>query len=348
MTDLDTRTDQILADPLGAVRAGADPIGYVGFDIPEDLLAATGRPFAHLPWQAGIATPRADRWFESSFEPFAKSIVEQWVEGAFDLFGEVLFSRGNDNAQRLYYYLDELQRRGAIGGPKPLILDVATIPRRSSADRSAVAIRMLADRLSLDDSRLAEGIAIANRRRASFARLAAERTGSGIRYERIARASLFAPIDDCIAAPASPTSGRRVLLAGSSPPDERLHRGIEAAGWTVAGEAYHRALDRLGPPVPETGDPVAAIAANLHAGHASRRGFADHAAMIVGKAAQARADAVILWLIEEEESIVWHVPAQRAALAAAGVPCLALTRRRWDGEDGAIDEMNGWLREIEG
>jgi hypothetical protein len=347
MTDLDMRVDQILADPLATARAGDNPLGYVGFDLPEDLLAATGRPFAHLPWQVGAPTPRADRFLESSFEPFAKSIVEQWAEGAFDSFGEVLFSRGNDNAQRLYYYLDELQRRGEISGPKPLILDIATIQRQSSADHCVTALRRLADQLSLDEAMLAEGIAITNRRRGFFTELADERTGSGVRYERIARASLFAPLEGTDVGPVAARTGKRLLLGGSAPPDERLHRGIEASGWTIVGETYFRALDRLGAPISQQGDPVAAIAAHLHTGHASRRNFADHAASLAAAAKRARADAVVLWLIEEEESIVWHVPAQRTALAAAGIPVLALTRRRWDGEDGVAEEIGDWLREIE-
>jgi len=346
MTDLDTLVDQILLDPLATARAGAHPLGYVGYDVPEDLLAATGRPFAHLPWLVGRDTPRADRWLESSFEPFAKSIVEQWAEGAFDFLSEVVFSRGNDNVQRLYYYLTELQRRGEIGGPKPLILDVATIPRSSSADHSASAVRSLARQLLLDDAKLANGIAVANRRRAFFARLDRERAGSGGRYERIARAALFAPLEDATVADTTPATGKRVLLAGSAPPDERLHEATEASGWIVAGEAYRRGLDRLGTPVEEGGDPAKAIARHLQAGRGSRRGFTDNAADLVSRARQARADAVILWLIEQEESIVWHVPAQRAALEAAGIPALVLTRRSWDCEDGVADDIRSWSQEI--
>src|SRR5690606_10628902 len=66
--------DGLLADPLAASRGG---IGFVGPDVPVDVLLASGRPFGHLPWRAtgaigaigatgatgaAGATPWADRW----------------------------------------------------------------------------------------------------------------------------------------------------------------------------------------------------------------------------------------------------------------------------------------------
>src|SRR5690606_38530408 len=115
--------------PLAASRGG---IGFVGPDVPVDVLLASGRPFGHLPWRAtgaigaigatgatgaAGATPWADRWLESSFPFWARSILEQWHDGAFDALDTVIFSRADDASQRLYYYVAELKRRGKRGGP---------------------------------------------------------------------------------------------------------------------------------------------------------------------------------------------------------------------------------------
>ncbi|HEU4652163.1 MAG TPA: hypothetical protein VFS49_12190, partial [Croceibacterium sp.] len=57
------------------------------------------------------------------------------------------------------------------------------------------------------------------------------------------------------------------------------------------------------------------------------------------------AAAVVLWQIEEDEAQAWHLPVQRAALAAAGVPSLVMTRRDWLARDGVADEIVAFLQE---
>lgn len=348
MTELDTLVDRILADPLAPARAAPSAIGYVGFDVPEDLLAASGRFAAHLPWDADQLTPTADKWLESGFAPWTRSILEQWAAGRFDFMQQVIFSRGEDSAQRLYYYVSELQRRGIIGGPEPLIFDIARIHRDSSIAHSTLAVRKLADRLSVTEADLRRGVEIANRRRSFFEDLANKRRGNGRRYERIARAALFAPLEAAVPNENDdqPSAVGRVLLAGTAPPDDRLHTAIEATGWQVSGEAHERPLDRLGRPIDIGTDPFDAIAHQARSACFNSRSFADPAGGLVDAARRANADTVILWLIEQEESIVWHIPPQVAAMKQAGIPMLVLTRRRWDGNDGLAVEVGAWLATV--
>lgn len=347
MIDLDALVARTLADPLAAARAAPRAIGYVGLDIPEDLLAASGRHAAHLPWDADRPTPQADQWLESGFAPWARSILQQWSEGRFDFIEQVIFSRGEDSAQRLYYYVTELQRRGLIGGPEPLIFDVARIRRDSSTAHSIAATRKLADRLGIAAADLLRGIGIANRRRALFDAIARARGGSGLRFEHIARAALFAPLEEAVPGPCQdvPAAGR-VLLAGTAPPDDRIHTAIEATGWHVCGEAHERTLGRLGSIVMPGHDPFDAVGRQVRATCFNARSFADPAAALVDAAQRARADAVILWLIEQEESIVWHIPPQVAAMAKQGIPMLVLTRRRWDGKDNVAADIAAWLDRV--
>ena len=72
-----------LEAPLGS-SGGSDAVGFVGPDVPIEVLLASGRPFGHLPWHATDTTPWADRWLESSFPYWARSILEQWHAGVFD------------------------------------------------------------------------------------------------------------------------------------------------------------------------------------------------------------------------------------------------------------------------
>ena len=57
--------DTLLRDPLRGITAAEGATGFVGADVPLELLLATQRPFGHLPWQTERQWPWAARWLES-------------------------------------------------------------------------------------------------------------------------------------------------------------------------------------------------------------------------------------------------------------------------------------------
>ena len=84
-------------------------IATLGPCLPIDLFAATGRFAGPLQWETHGHAARAENWLEDRFPRWACSILEGWAEGQFDDHEMVVFSRGEDVAQRLYYYVCELQ-----------------------------------------------------------------------------------------------------------------------------------------------------------------------------------------------------------------------------------------------
>jgi hypothetical protein len=288
-------------------------IASLGPCLPVDLLEATGRHAGQLSWVLGQPTPRADRWLESKFPVWSRSILEQWASGRFDELEMVVFSRGDDVVQRVYYYLCELQRRGLVAGPQPVIFDVAQIPRATSEAHSIAAVRDLAARLGLDDAALEASIARTNARRAAST-----------------------PARDGRAA---------CLLAGTPPPHPLLHEAISAGGFVPVGETLVEAWSDPGPRVAEaSGDPAAMIGRQIHARRNDRRGFLDAASAIAQSAQASNATAAVLWYSEEDEARVWRLPAVRDALEALGLPLLVLTRRDEAAADCAPDEICSFLK----
>lgn len=286
-------------------------IATVGPDIPQDLLEATGRYAGPLGWTIDRDFPRAEQWMESKFPLWAKSILEDWAAGAFDHLETVVFSRSDDSAQRLYYYVCELQRTGLVRGPEAILFDVARIARETSAAKTVASVRALAERLGVNDDALEQAIFDCNRRR-----------------------------DPAV----TETDGKVCLLAGTAPPDDRLHATIVATGWQAAGDTLPAVWRRLGPPVAEgTGDPAAAIGAQLHEDRVGPRGWFDRGAALLGEVRAANAERVVLWYAEEDEAEVWHLPERRRALAEAGIPALVLTRRSWRDDDGVAAEIAEFL-----
>ena len=278
-----------------------------GPDIPAEVLAASGRAAPPLVLDIDKPTPQADRWLESKFPRWTRALLEDWATGALDHLEGVIFSRADDSSQRLYYYACELQRLGQIGGPRPLLFDMAKIGRATSEEQTAAAVRRLCDALGV-----------------GAGALAAVQTPPAARVAAAGRA-------------------RTCLLDGSLPVDRRIHAMIEAAGWLAAGptltEAWHGPVEALG----VTDDPFLAVARRLRARNDGPRGFRDEGAAVVHSVREAGAAAVVLWFVEEEEALVWTLPARRAALEAAGTPALVLTRRDARGNDGAAAEIREWL-----
>jgi hypothetical protein len=286
-------------------------IATVGPCLPYDLLEATGRNAGPLSWHLDRPTARADEWLESKFPGWARSILEDWAEGRFDQHSSVVFSRADDAAQRLYYYVCELQRRGLIGGPKALILDVAKIPRPSSEAHTIEAVRRLARELGLDDEALDAGIAAANRKR---------ETG------------------------VPPQEGPACLLVGTPPPQRLLHEAIDGAGFAPVGRTLAEVWADPGPAVEEgSGDPAVAIGRQVHRRSDDRRGFGNVAGSAVDLALDCAAQAAVLWYGEEDEVRVWSLPQVRDALSQAGLPLLVMTRRDEAARDGAPDEIRQFL-----
>jgi hypothetical protein len=339
----------VLGAPLAGLRDGG--IGFVGADVPIDLLLASGRAFGHLPWNASDATPFADQWLESGFPGWSRSILQQWHDRAFDGLHAVVFSRTDDASQRLYYYVRELQQRGLLKGPRALILDLALVPRPASFDHSAAAVATLSQQLGVDDAALRGGVERADVLRLKLQHLQQRRGEDGVFFERLARAMLWSdPTQwiDSVSLPVPATSGaRRVLLAGSVPPDERLHRAVQSAGASVVAETHVHAIGRLGLPLASAeSTPARHVARQLIAHATGPRAFVDRAAWIVQQARGARAEAVILWLTREDEGLAWHVPALRSALQAADLPALVLPAAGWRAGDGVPERIGDFCREV--
>lgn len=294
-------------------------IAYAGPNLPHDLFEATGRNAGPLGWNVDRAMPAADRWLESKFAPWTRSVVQDWADGALDHLEAVVFSRADDSAQRLYYYLCELRRAGSIKGPEPLMLDIAKIARESSVARTEAALRKLGERLGVDSASLSAAIARGN---------AARRDAAPIEP-----ASLSASLSVC-------------LIAGSPLPDNRLHRMVAKAGWSATGRTLSDEWADRGPEVAEAEAPFAALARQISARHLDTRGFYNRAEAVAQQARDVGAKAAVLWLIEEDDTTVWHLPAMRDALEGAGVPVLVATRRDWSCRDGIGAEIAAFLEGI--
>ncbi len=360
MNALERLVDEALREPLASARArtgdGGRAIGYVGGDVPVELIAAANAFALRLPSFADREGSAAGRYLESRFAPDIRSVAEQYLQGEFDFLDAIVLSRADDSAQRLYYYLSELRRQQLVRGPTPLIFDLTKIPRETSRAHSRAATARLAAELGTNAQNLPPAIERRNRRRSLCAALAGLRLAAnsvrGSVAERIARAADRCDADrydaafaDCVSSLETVAAGPRLVLIGSVPPDERLHAAVEAAGGNIVAEwGEHIPGGAQDSPIAAAGS-LDAVADHYYSRPAGLRAFVDRAAAVKDLAQAARADGAIIWLVEQEEALIWDVPAQLSALSAAAVPVLSLARRRWDGAD-ALAEVSAFTRAL--
>jgi benzoyl-CoA reductase/2-hydroxyglutaryl-CoA dehydratase subunit BcrC/BadD/HgdB len=349
-----------MAQAHAAKRSGGRVIGFVGADIPVELIYAADAFALALQACAHTATVGADTYLESSFSPIERSIAAQWLQGEFDFLDAVIFSRASDSSQRLYYYLCELQRRRSTKGPTPLLYDLAKIDRVSSIAHTYEATCLLAVLLRSEPKRLGTSIERRNRRRQLLSQLQQLRQAplvpSGALIDRTLRAcdrcdpeEFDQALHQWLLQPSTITSGARLLLSGSAPADARLHETVESAGGVIVAEAGDHTPERLGFPISlASADPLEALATHYHALPYGPRAFFDRTERLHDLLNTYHVDAVICWLLEEEEALGWELPQQQRLLSRASVPVLSLTRRRWDMMDDALAAVREFTTKLTG
>jgi len=363
MTALDLLIDATLRDPFGAARThartGRRVIGYVGADVPVELIIAAGAFPLRVPGLPQTDVAAVDEYLESSFTADVRSIAAQYLRGDLDFLDAVILPRSNDSAQRLYYYLCEMRSRGLTAGPTPLIFDLAKIPRESSRVHTRWATSRLAEELGVELEALPGAVERRNRRRNLLTRCSDMRIPEpglcGSAVDRIFRTADLCEAESfdtaltlwLTAAPAS-AGGPRVVLAGSSPPDDRLHRSVESAGGNIVAEfGDHAASAAVLQLLPGAGF-LEAIADHYQSSDAGPRAFIDSSSAIEGLVKSVKANGVIVWLTEQEDALNWRLPGEMSVLRRSGIPTLLLTRRRWDGTDGAAGEIIEFINTLKG
>lgn len=342
-----------LRAPLDAARIeharGRRVIGYIGDDAPVELILAADALPVRLAGNPQ-ATPMADRYLERSFGPAYRSILEQWLQGAFDFLEAIVFPRSNDSAQRLYYYVCELRRRGIHEGPRALIYDLARVDRDTSVEHTRAATHALAselgtsmDRLDTALARLRERVSLlrelTSMRRAPLALAGSDALRTWRSLQLDWTEDFEAAARGWAASAQRRAYSRRLLFAGSTPPDERFHIAAESVDCNIVDEMFDEAPANSVARWTAASPSLDAIAMSYRSSCTTAVSWLQTPDMLVERARSVGAHGVVLWLIEQDEGIVWEVPRQLERLRRAGIPVLSLTRQAWDADAACLDAV---------
>jgi len=354
-----------LGDPLHAARSRR-AMGYMGWDVPVELLLAADAVPVQLNALAHSGdTVLADGFLEASFSTQSRIVADRWLAGDLDGLDAVIFSRSDDSAQRLYYYLCELQRMGECKGPKPLLYDLARIRREASVAHTIESTRALAVAVGADESRLMAELERVVAREKLLGQFATLRMGDGVplgceayRIVRGARTEWSAEFDESLrqwlSRPTTVEPRKRVLLVGSVPSDDHVHRTIESDGVVVVGE-INEATSMASIPTPAVTPGQVSVAGNVVETIARRcydrtnaiGALLQSPADLVEVARKLRADGVIIWMLATDTGLAWEAPRMERALREAKLPALMLASQPQTLSPDALTQIAQFKRALE-
>ena len=322
-------------------------IGYVGHDVPVELILAANALPSALRGRVGVPTANADRYLEPTFSPASRSIAEQWLEGELDDFDAVVFSRSDDSAQRLYYYLCELQRRDLCGGPRPLMYDIASADRESSFSHTVAATRQLALQLGTSEQSLPSAIQrVTVRTDLLIEALQSTQSGRPARGSFIQRRVQAAygdwspgfdqTLEDSQDPLPARTDATPLMLIGSAPGDERLHEAAERAGANIIA-TLNASTPYCTSAAENNSDAFEQIAHRCRA-H-PWRSMLQSPETFCARATELQVAGVILWVLAEDTGLSWVNPRLERALREHGIPVLSLTMQQWNTPAATLDAI---------
>ncbi|RNL87612.1 2-hydroxyacyl-CoA dehydratase family protein [Halostreptopolyspora alba] len=338
------------ADRTAAARewraSGRPVIGYVGADVPVELLTAVGALPVRLAGVPGADTTAGDRYLGHGVDLAARSVLTRLVNGDYGPLDGLVVSRDCEASARLFYAVRELRRvEPAMALPPAHLVDVLHLPHRSTTRyvRAKVAqmratVETWAGR-TITRTEFAEAIETHDRLRELLSEISQLR---GRRPARLRGTTVLAAVAATTTLPAhravelleevrahadalpGADEGVRVFVTGSGHDTTDVYAALEEAGLLVVGEdhdwgdlGHHR---RVGEPT----ELALAERYQRNGPSAPRASIQRRAAHTAAAARASGAEALLSYVRDHDDGPLWDFPEQRAA---AGLPAVMVERQ---------------------
>lgn len=328
--------------------SGGQVVGYLGADVPEELLSAAGFFPLRITGDPTRDTPLAHQYVPRTFNPLVRSIFNRLLDGTYAFLDHLIIANSAEALVRVFVYLREVKRVEARAG----IHDVyffeflhtrfhkSMVYNRERLCELKKQLEQWSGKPFTDDA-LRDAIVECNENRKllqEIARLRIESRISGVdalaiigssmwmqktEHNRLLR-ELLNHADQLV-----PRSGVRLFVEGSQLDHTWFYDIVESCNATIVAEDNdwgNRAFDTL---VDETTAPLDAIADRhfFKAPSSSKSTVQDRVEYCVRQAIEAKADGVIFFLLAGEDPPAWDYPEQRNALEARGIRTVCLDQQ---------------------
>lgn len=302
--------------------SGGTVVGYVGADVPRELVEAAGHFALRLAAVDGVDSRQADRVLGPGVDEATRLVLAGLLAGAYPIDRLVLCHDG-DHTVRLYAALRAL----ALPGLDLWFLDLLHEPRASTEAYDRARLAELAAWLG-EIAGLQDAIVVANKARTLGEELEVRR-----RAGEVAGADALALLGAGTALPGEryagllgqalgelvprPAPARSVLLLGSVHDGDEVYAAIDELGATVVAETHDLGQSLIAGRVDEAAEPLDALVRHYRPRPRWR---------------PAAAEVQIAWLRSGDESWAWRLPAEQRRL---DVPVTVLSSRPYRLDDAS-------------
>lgn len=307
-------------------------VGYVGADVPVELITAAGLRPLRLTGKPDEDSTLGERYLGRGVDPVARSVLTRILTEDYGPLEALVVSRDCEASLRLFYALRELHRvEPALGLPPVHLVDVLHLPHRTTTRYVHAKIAQLREWLGrwqpIGDDDLAAAITAHDTLRRSLGRVAALRRAnrlSGTRFLEVVAATTTLPVAEAIALvedvlAAEPVEGVRLYLTGSSHDDPAVYRTLERNGFLVVGED-HDWGEPLFARTCAAPTELALAERYQHNGPAAPRASIGQRAAHTAAAARAcDAEVLLSYARVHDDAPPWDFPEQRAAAGLRAV-----------------------------
>jgi benzoyl-CoA reductase/2-hydroxyglutaryl-CoA dehydratase subunit BcrC/BadD/HgdB len=327
-----------------ALHAGIPVVGYIGADVPVELITAVGALPLRLAEDATMSSQAGTVYLGDGIDEAARNVLSALLVNQYpcDL---LLVSHDCDASTRLFYAVRELRRLGVAPQlPEVHVVDVLHLAHHASESYTAFRLTEIARLLErwigrpLASSALADAIrrhnddrrllrAVNDLRQSDRPRLSGTDVlavvGAGTAMPVDAhRAELREILENAVDMPTA--SGARAFLTGSSHGTARVYHALEERGLLVAGEDHDWGEPLFLTDVP--GTDIDALAEYYHYRRApsSKSSPATRAAQTLAGIDRSSARLLVSYVRRADPAPSWDVVAQSQVARTRGVATFQL------------------------
>lgn len=324
-------------------------VGYVGGDVPVELLTAAGVLPVRLAGAPEHDTTVGDRYLGRGVDPAARSVLSRLLHDEYGQLDGILVSRDCEASARLFYALRELRRvEPTLTLPPVHLVDVLHLPQHTTTRYVLAKLSELRATVetwsgrAVTDVDLADAITTHDHLRERLTELAELRRQvpsrlTGTQALSVIAATTTMPAQQAIelveklleeSTSLPEVAGTRTFLTGSSHDTSAVYAELERRGLLVVGEDHDWGellhLRRVGTPTW-----LALAERYQHNGPTSPRASIRRRAEHTKTAARAcGAEVLVSYVRSQDDGPPWDFPAQRAA---AGIPASLLEHQPYGG-----------------
>lgn len=338
-------------------RTGGKVVGYLGRDVPPEMIAAAGMlPVEILGEQGGSADAISPFLPQSFVEPAFRSIASRLIDGTYDYLDFLVISPKPAVNVTLFEFQREARRIfDDLAFPETYFMDFFHSPKLTASLFNRESLRRLAHQLerwsgqAVTDAALCASIADFNIRRRRFSQLLELSRVSGPKIAgshalAIAAALCTAPYDDqvrllegvidgCVDLPT--LDGVPVIYSGSATTGIEPYLAIEAGGAQIVADDQDAGAMAMGWLVDEGVAPIDALAdrAQHMLPDALRQDAVRRSAHLKELASKTGARAVLFNILAIDHAAMLDYPRIRDELHAAGIATADFGARLYNDQD---------------